>query len=162
MEPLEEVVVFFINSVGKVLLALKSSKAKVAKSKWNGYGGGIENGETPERATVRETWEETGHGLIVHEEDLEPSGYVIFINPKGYPDRRVHFFLCRKFSGEPKETEEMRDPRWYNPEDLTTLNMMPADGLFVPQILAGKKIKNGWVRFKEGYKGIENSYFEFE
>ena len=166
MKPLEEVVVFFINSAGKVLLALKSSKAKVAKSKWNGYGGGIEKDETPQKATVRETGEETDYGLIVHEEDLEPMGYVIFINPPGYPNRRVHFFLSRKFFGEPKETEEMMDPRWFSQEDLKVLifekKMMPADGLFIPQILAGKKIKNGWVRFKEGYKGIEDSHFEFE
>jgi len=159
---LKEVLTFLIRPDGRVLLAQKSSKAKVAWNKWNGYGGGIENDEIPESAAVREIDEETDHGLEVWEGNLESRGSVIFFNPPGRSDRIVYLFVCRRFSGEPKETGEMRNPTWFNPEDIGTLDMMPADKFFIPQILKGKSVKKGWVRFKEGYKGIEDSHFEFE
>ena len=162
----EEVVIFFIRQVrdsAEVLLGQKSSSAKVAEGRWNGYGGGIEEGETPRQAGVRETDEETNHGIVVLEENLEPMGSVIFHNPSGKGDRRVHFFTCRTFTGEAKETEEMIKPTWYDPKDEGTLEkMMPADRLFVPQmILEGKRVKEGWVRFGEGYR-LDDSHFEFE
>jgi 8-oxo-dGTP pyrophosphatase MutT (NUDIX family) len=162
MKTMEGVLVFFIRSDGKVLLAQKSSKAKVAWNKWNGYGGGIEKGETPKFAAVREVDEETDHGLLLLETNLEPRGHVFFFNPSGNLDWRVHVFVCRKFLGEPKATEEMRSPTWFNPKEIDALDMMPADKLFVPAVLNGKRIVNGWARFKQEYSGVRESYFEFE
>lgn len=163
----EEVVVFFTRLVKgsvEVLLGLKSKTAKVSEGRWNGYGGGIEPGEIPQFAGVRETDEETNHGIAVIEEDLEPMGSVVFHNPVSKGDRRVHFFVCHKFTGEARETDEMRCPTWFDPRaEATMMKMMPADRLFVPKmILERRRLKDGcWVKFGEGYK-LQDSHFEFE
>lgn len=159
----KEVVVFFVRSFRgreQVLLARKSPKAKVAEGKWNGYGGGVEKGETTRHACVRETDEESDHGLILREWNLERRGSIIFHNPLGKGDRRVHFYICRRFSGKAKSTDEMRKPTWFDVEKVDTLDMMTADRLFVLRILKGQKIKVGLVRFGEGYR-ILSTYFVF-
>lgn len=63
-------------------------------------GGKIEEGETPEEASIREVYEETGMKVS----DLVKVGDVIV----EYPDRIFNFkvFLATSFSGIPKEQEE--------------------------------------------------------
>jgi 8-oxo-dGTP diphosphatase len=146
----EQVLVFFIRD-GEVLLAQKSPTAKVAASKWNGYGGGIEPGETPLQAAVREVGEETKGGIriLVPEENLMPRGCIDFFyfeNETKDPDFRVFLFVCRVFSGEPNETEEMRNPTWFAFDRIKDLDMMPADREFIPKVLDGQSV-DGWVRF---------------
>lgn len=124
---------------GKVLLALKTGK--IGAGCWNGYGGGIEDGETVVEAALRELWEESG--LVASEEHLEKIAVVDFHNTKTDGSIfivKVHFFTVSQWGGEPKESREMVTPTWFEMKELPVSKMMPADVKFLPVALSGKKV----------------------
>ena len=138
---LNATLVFLVRNRGaQVLLALKTKK--IGAGCWNGYGGGIEPGEDPREAAAREFQEESG--AVVSPRDLEKVSVVDFHNTK--TDGmvficRVHVYMAHVWQGEPKETEEMAQPTWFNSSDLPLSQMMPADRSWLPPILKGKKIR---------------------
>jgi len=137
---LTEATVSFLEREGDILLAKKTKK--IGMGCWNGYGGGIEKGETAEDAAVRELFEET-NGVVARPEDLKKIAIVFFKNTKS--DGRifickVHFYIVKKWKGEPKETEEMTNPTWFNKQKLPFHEMMPSDKEWLPIALSGKKI----------------------
>lgn len=124
---------------GKVLLALKTRK--IGAGCWNGYGGGIENGETPISCAIRELEEESG--VKTKPENLEKVAIVNFHNTKSDGTvfiSRVHFFLVNGWEGELIETEEMTNPTFFDIYNLPFDKMMPADREYFPLILNGKKV----------------------
>lgn len=124
----------------KILLGLKTKK--IGAGRWNGYGGGIEEGETAIEAAVRELYEETG-GVTVLPKDLEKIAIVSFRNTKSDGEIfvcKVHFYLVHNWTGEPKETEEMIRPTWFDIHNLPLKKMMPADRVWLPITLRGQKI----------------------
>ena len=125
----------------EILLGMKTRKIGVGC--WNGYGGGIENGETIPECAIRELKEESG--LKAKIEDLEKVAIVNFHNEKSDGNifiSQVHFFLVKNWEGEPVETKDgaMITPTFFNIDNLPYDNMMPADKEFFPLILNGKKI----------------------
>jgi len=129
----------FLVKDGKILLAEKADK--IGKGCWNGYGGGIENGETPEQSAVRELEEEAG--VIADRGSMEKVAIVDFHNTKSDGKSfvcRCHVYLIKKWSGEPRETIEMLRPTWFDVNSLPFEKMMPADKIWLPRILAGEKI----------------------
>lgn len=126
---------------GKVLLGMKTRK--IGMGCWNGYGGGIEDGESVLECATRELEEESG--LKAKIEDLEKVAIVDFHNEKSDGSTfvsRVHFFLTKNWEGEPIETEDgaMIYHTFFDIKDLPFDKMMPADREFFPLILNGKKI----------------------
>ncbi len=124
----------------KVLLAFKT--AKIGKDRWNGYGGGIEEGETPRVAAVRELEEESG--LVALPEDLLKVAIVDFHNTTTEGKNficRVHVYTTSRWSGVLKEDKTMIRPTWFEKDNLPLEKMMPADRFWLPLILSGKKIK---------------------
>ncbi|HEU0085884.1 MAG TPA: NUDIX domain-containing protein [Candidatus Paceibacterota bacterium] len=122
-----------------VLLAKKTRK--IGAGCWNGYGGGIEEGETPLEGAIRELEEESG--IVAHRDYCEEMAVVDFHNTKSDGETficRVHFFLVKDWEGEPVETDEMIAPTFFHKDKLPLGEMMPADREFLPLILAGKKI----------------------
>ncbi|MDI6717684.1 MAG: NUDIX domain-containing protein [Patescibacteria group bacterium] len=117
----------FLIKNNQILLALK--KKKIERECWNGYGGGINDGEIIEEAAIRELKEESG-GIIAVLDDLKKVAVIDFHNTKSDGEKficRVHIYLVRNWIGEPKETEEMTKPTWFNINNLPFENMMPAD-----------------------------------
>ena len=127
-----------------ILLAKKMKK--VGAGRWNGFGGGIEPKETIEQCAVRELKEECG--LVTQEDLLEKVGIIDFYNDTECRDPQyiVHFFVCREFSGKPRETEpgKMAMPTWFRFDDLP--DMQAGDKLFLEKMLSGKKL-DGWIRY---------------
>ena len=131
--------VCFPTKEGEILLALKTKK--IGQGCWNGYGGGIELGETSRSATIRELFEESG--ITAKESGLEKVAVIDFHNTKSDSSTfvcRVHFYLLSSWSGTPQETEEMITPTWFPARSLPLNKMMPADKIFIPLVLSGKKI----------------------
>jgi len=118
----------------EVLLARKARY--IGEGLWNGYGGGIEEGDaSPEEATIRELAEECG--VIGTLNDLEKIAIVDFNNTKSDGKKftcRVHTYLLPIWSGQPRETEEMLEPTWFHRDALPLGEMMLADRYWVPRI----------------------------
>lgn len=135
----------FLIKENKILLGLKTKK--IGEGCWNGYGGGIEEGENAIEAAVRELKEETGEkeneGIIALPEHLEKIATVDFHNTKsdgGTFVCMVHFYLVRHWEGEAQETGEMIRPTWFEINNLPFEQMMPADKIWLPIALSGKKM----------------------
>jgi mutator protein MutT len=125
----------FLIKDNKILLAMK--KRGFGKGRWNGVGGKIQKGETIKQAAIRETKEE----IDVNVKTLKKVGTLDFyfdLNKEW--DQSVIVFLVNNWEGSPKETEEMR-PKWFNFDNLPFKKMWEDDAYWLPQILAGKRVK---------------------
>ena len=142
----------------EVLLGKKHRRARIGPNTWNGPGGGVKLwlGETPEQAAIREIREEFGKSFKVKKRHLKSRGIITFFRHDMRVMMKVHIFVCYRFSGQPKKTREMSSHTWYKASQLSTLKMMPADGLFIPTILGGETIPNGLVVFSEGLLGVSD------
>lgn len=120
----------------KILLAMK--KRGFGEGKYNGVGGKIEKGETPDEAMVRETKEEISVTLT----NYEKVGLIEFDEYyKGIKERVVmHIYIATEWIGTPIETEET-NPIWFDIKDIPYSNMLPDDKHWLPIILDGKKIR---------------------
>lgn len=145
--------VFPRRSDGYVLLGRK--KYGFGKSKWNGFGGKIQEGESIIDCALRELYEESG--LRAQAEDLVEVGRLDFIFPADPElDHPANIYFVEKYEGTPCETEEMQ-PRWFAPDALPFDEMWPADAIWLPVLMKGKCLQ-GKVIFasdNEGYDGYE-------
>ncbi len=137
---LHNAVVVLLFRAGKILLALKTKK--IGAGFLNGYGGGIEELETPRQTAVRELAEEVG--LDVASEHLMKVGDLYFLNTMLNGETfecRVRIYCSWKWAGEPRETETMKQPTWFPMREMPYERMMPADRIWFPIVLSGKKVR---------------------
>lgn len=124
----------------QVILGIK--QYKIGAGYRNGPGGGIEEGETITRSALRELEEESG--IVALPEHIEKVAIVDFHNTKtdgSFFVCRVHFFIVREWTGELKDTKEMKDYLPFSTNNLPFDDMMPADREYFKLILNdGKKI----------------------
>lgn len=137
---LENAVLGYLVTPNSILLSIKM--AKIGKGCWNGYGGGVDSGESLKNALAREIREESS-GVEIDINAAEKVAIINFHNTK--TDRttftcRVHVYLIKQWSGEPKTTHEMAAPTWFFNGKLPLNNMMPADRDWLPLVLDGKKV----------------------
>jgi mutator protein MutT len=128
----------------EVLLAMK--KRGFGEGKWNGVGGKIEEGETPEQAVIREAQEEIGVGI--EEKDLVHRGHIFF--SFAGPDEvklRVRIYTTTVWEGTPAESEEM-SPKWFPFSTVPYDDMWVDDPHWLPELLSGKNV-NGEFHFTE-------------
>ena len=154
-KPKQQVTLCFLIKDSRVLLAMK--KRGFGSNWWNGYGGKPDlTDKSIEATAVRETNEESS--IITKEADLEKVAIIdFFFLHKPEWNQTVHVFLVKRWSGEPKESEEMR-PEWFLFADIPYDFMWPADRHWLPLVISGKKI-TGEVFFKEG-GGVETFSFQ--
>lgn len=137
---MKQLTLLFLVKDKQVLLAMK--KRGFGAGRWNGVGGKLDKGETVEQALVRETQEE----IDVTPTKFEKRAEIVFDEQhKGVREfMHVHVFVGSKWSGEPKETEEM-SPKWFQADQLPFSEMWPDDPFWLPQVLAGKSLKCSFV-----------------
>jgi 8-oxo-dGTP diphosphatase len=129
---------------GRLLLLLKDP-GRFGEGKWNGAGGKLLPGESPEAGVVREVLEETGLTL----RSVTLHGVLDFyFGEKPEPDWVVHVFSSGDFSGEPLEASEEGVLRWFRLEDVPYGEMWQDDEVWLPLLLEGKRFK-GWFLFTE-------------
>ena len=135
----------------KILLAMK--KRGFGEGKYNGVGGKLEEGETPEQAMIRETKEE----ILVTPTKYEKVGFLEFDEYyKGKKGRiAFHLYIATEWIGEPSESDEMI-PKWFDINEIPYDNMFPDDKYWLPYILDGKKIK-AYFDFDEEWNLISKS-----
>jgi len=130
----EYTLVFVIDSVqNRILLGMK--KRGFGSNKWNGFGGKIDVNETVIDAAKRELQEECG--LIANEFTFVADN--TFTLADGF-QLLVHTFICRDFTGEPKETDEM-NPKWFDLDHIPYDTMWDDDKYWLPQMLSGKVLE---------------------
>ncbi|MCX6819943.1 MAG: NUDIX domain-containing protein [Candidatus Adlerbacteria bacterium] len=152
----------YIHKGSKVLLGKKKERPgkTFGAGYWNGFGGGVEEGETVEASACREAKEECG--LDVRQEDLKKVAHVLF-RFKDVPayDHDVHVFIANKFSGEPIETREMSLPAWHELKNLPIDDMWPSDTHWVPLVLQQGKTIEGTCYFSGIEKPFAVEKFEY-
>lgn len=142
--PVQENTLLFLvkkegDQIKEICLAMK--KRGFGLGKWNGVGGKLEKGESPEEAAIRECREEVGVEVKI----LEKAGELTFFfkeNPNW--DQFVHVYLSDNWDGDPVETEEM-SPKWYKIDEIPFNAMWSDDIYWIPKVLDGKKVKGEFI-----------------
>ena len=138
----------------KILLAMK--KRGFGEGKYNGVGGKLEKGETPEEAMIRECSEEIGAIPTIYEK----VGYLKFDEfYKGQKEQvAFHLYVATEWKGEISESDEMK-PEWFSIHKIPYKKMFPDDQRWLPLILEGKKI-NAYFDFDEDWNILSSKIEE--
>ncbi len=121
-------VIVHIIKDGKILLHFK--KRGHGTGKWNGVGGKIEQGESPEQCAIREAREEMGTDI----KNLAEIGKIMFYDVKG-EDWLVYVFKG-DIDGIPMESEESK-PKWFSLYDIPYDEMWEDDRYWLPLVING-------------------------
>lgn len=135
----------YLRKDGRTLMIHRVKKAgDVHAGKWNGLGGKLEPGETPEECAVREIREESG--LVARR--LELKGILSFPGFANDEDWYAFVFLVPEFEGQIGESQEGY-LQWIESEGFHDLNLWEGDRIFLPWLdqpgfFSGKFVyKNG-------------------
>lgn len=159
--------VVYLLKDGKICLAKKKQHVHTkdgkeldnSKTTWNGYGGKSEDVDKTIRDTaIRELFDESG--VVANNKDLIPVGRLNFFWPDNESDTSnmdVYFFFLKTWKEEPKETNEMGEPFFFEFKNVPYHEMLPADKVFLPRLISkeviiadvffGKKDKNNSFTF---------------
>lgn len=134
---------FLIKKSGEKItdICLAMKKVDFGKGRWNGVGGKVEEGESIEAATKRETVEEVcvEVGEVKKVAELE---FIFVRNPEW--SQKVHVFTATEWQGEPIETEEM-NPKWFKTEEIPFKEMWPSDMFWLPKVLNNEILKASYT-----------------
>jgi 8-oxo-dGTP diphosphatase len=118
----------YLKRAGKTLMVHRTKKAgDMHAGKWNGLGGKLEPGETPEECALREIQEESG--LTVTSPELK--GLLTFPAFSNDEDWYAFVFVAREFEGELIDSPE-GVLRWIDDAELLNLNLWDGDRIFLP------------------------------
>jgi 8-oxo-dGTP diphosphatase len=132
LEYMQVVTLVFLIRDSSVLLAMK--KRGFGIGKWNGAGGKVEPGESLEQAAIRECEEE----IYITPQNLSKVGVIDFYLDDFH--QQCHIFVCDKWNGEPKESEEM-SPKWFKNSEIPYEVMWEDDPYWLPLALENKTFK---------------------
>lgn len=135
----------YVKKDGKTLMLYRNKKENdTHEGKWNGLGGKLEQGETPEACCIREIKEESGLDVI----DMTLKGIITFPMFDGVDDWYVFLFEVTNFRGNLIESPE-GELEWINDDKVLSLNLWEGDRIFLPW-LAEDKFFSAEFRYKQG------------
>ena len=108
-------------------------KNDIHKNKWNGLGGKLIEGESPEECVKREVLEESG--LIIESPKLH--GIITFPKFDEIDDWIVFVYTANNFEGELIECDEGKLD-WVSNDELLNLNLWEGDKIFIPWLKQDK------------------------
>ena len=145
----------YIKKDGKTLMLHRIKKNNdIHANKWNGLGGKMEKGETPEDGVIREVREESG--LII--KNPHPRGLLTFPEFDGENDWYAFVFTAYKYEGNLIDSNEGR-LEWIEDEQLLNLPLWEGDRIFLPW-LEEKAFFSGRFIYKNGkLKGYDVCFY---
>ena len=135
----------YVRDGENTLMLHRNKKAQdMHEGKWNGLGGTVENGETPEACAIREVKEESGLDVI------QPvfRGFITFPNFDGENDWYVFVFRFDGFEGDLIDSPE-GELKWITPEEMNTLSLWEGDRIFM-EWLDGEDIFSSEFQYHDG------------
>ena len=118
----------YVKTDGKTLMIHRIKKADdMHQGKWNGLGGKLDPGETPEECVIREVYEESGLTII----DPELKGFLTFPKFANNEDWYAFIFIAREFHGKLTDSKE-GVLQWINDARLLELDLWEGDKQFIP------------------------------
>jgi 8-oxo-dGTP diphosphatase len=117
----------YLRQDGKTLMVHRIKKHNdMHMGKWNGLGGKLDPGETPEECAIREIYEESG----LRARNLEWKGLLTFPGFANEEDWYTFVFVSTDFVGELIESPE-GDLAWIENERLLDLHLWDGDRIFL-------------------------------
>ena len=124
----------YLKNNDQTLMLYRNKKpGDIHKGKWNGLGGKVEAGETPEQCAIREIQEESGLTVI----DLKFNGVITFPMFDGVDDWYVFIFTINESHGFLIDSPE-GELAWIPDEKLLELNLWDGDRIFLPWLKQDK------------------------
>jgi 8-oxo-dGTP diphosphatase len=118
----------YVRKDNRTLMVHRVKKEQdIHRGKWNGLGGKLEPGETPEECAIREIKEESG--LLVRRPLLK--GILTFPAFAHDEDWYAFVFVVTEFEGELIDSPE-GNLKWIEDADLPKLNLWEGDKIFLP------------------------------
>ena len=118
----------YLRHEGKTLMVHRIKKKNdMHAGKWNGLGGKLEPGETPEECAVREILEESGLKVI----NPILKGVLTFPAFSNDEDWYAFVFVAHEFEGQLIDSPE-GDLKWVDNSELLDLNLWDGDLIFLP------------------------------
>ena len=147
----------YVRSNGKTLMIHRTKKDNdIHADKWNGLGGKLEPGETPQECAIREVREESG--LIAKNPVMK--GILTFPLFDAIQDWYAFVFVVDDFAGEIIDYPE-GDLHWIDDEELYELNLWEGDSVFLPW-LEGDQFFSAKFLYQNGdYIGHEVDFYSF-
>ena len=136
----------YVQKRGKTLmLHRRKYMGKIYDDKWNGLGGKMEAGETPEECVAREVWEESGLKIL----DPKLKGILTFPAFDGVDDWLVFVYAATRVSGKLLKVSKEGELNWIPTNRLSRLNLWEGDRHFL-KVLNGKKFFSGKFVYRRG------------
>ena len=127
---------------------------------FNGLGGKMEAGESPEECVVREVKEESGLTVV----NPVMRGILTFPGDEQYDMQSsyVFVFVADKWHGDEQESREGK-LHWVVDEMLSRLTMMPADRHTVLKWIYGHTFFSGKILYDQhGYAGHDGRFYRYD
>jgi 8-oxo-dGTP diphosphatase len=144
----------YVKHDGQTLMLHRVKKANdIHEGKWNGLGGKLEPGESPEQCVIREVREEAGLE-IVHP---RYHGLLMFADFAG-DDWFVWVFSATEFSGSLIESSEGHLD-WIPDDKVPSLKLWPSDLIFLPWLKTNKVFSARFQYHGDEMFGHEVSFY---
>ena len=144
----------YIRHGGRTLMVYRNKKPNdIHAGKWNGLGGKVEAGESPEACICREVEEEAG--LVIQKPYLH--GLLVFANFKGQ-DWYVFVFSATEFDGQLIDSPEGH-LEWIADDAFDSLTLWPSDRIFLPWLAQPRFFSARFFYEGETMLGHEVSFY---
>ncbi len=135
----------YVRSGGRTLMLHRNKKAgDVHLGKWNGLGGKLEPGESPDECVVREVREESGLRIL----DARLRGVLTFPAFRDGEDWLVFAYTASRFEGELSECAE-GTLEWIDDAKVPDLPLWEGDRHFLPW-LDGERFFSAKFSYQDG------------
>ena len=135
----------YLRKDGQTLMLHRVKKANdIHEGKWNGLGGKLEPGESPDECAHREIEEESGLKTV----QPRLGGILTFPMFDGIDDWYVFVYIVEEFTGQLIDSPE-GNLAWIPDRDLLALNLWEGDRIFLPWLLAGRFF-SGKFKYADG------------